>query len=187
MHPETQSRVREEVRQALPVNPAKDATVDLSAVLESLPYLNAVCNETLRLYPTVPITIRGAIRDTRIIDKPIPRGTDIIICPWAVNRNPKLWGPDAEKFKPERWIDDGKPNNSGGADSNYSNLTFLHGPRSCIGQNFAKAELRCLAAAFVVAFEWSMVDDEKDIIPMGVVTIKPKNGLHLKLKPLDGW
>ncbi|KAF2100407.1 putative P450 monooxygenase [Rhizodiscina lignyota] len=184
LHPNVQSRVREEVRQALPGRPAKDTDVDLSAVLESLPYLNGACNETLRLYPTVPITVRTSVRETRILDRPIPSGTNVIICPWAVNRNPKLWGPDAGEFKPERWIDDGKPNNSGGADSNYSNLTFLHGPRSCIGQNFAKAELRCLLAAFVGAFEWTMIDEEKDIIPAGVVTIKPRNGLHLRLRPL---
>ena len=78
-------------------------------------------------------------------------------------------------------------NNSGGAESNYSQLTFLHGPRSCIGQNFAKAELRCLIAAFVKAFEWEMVNPNEEVIPAGVITIKPKKGLHLRLKPLEGW
>lgn len=180
------------MRAALATNPLDTPEIDIARTLESLPYLNGVCNETLRLYPTVPVTMRIAIRDSTILGKPIPRGTEVLISPWAINRNPKLWGPDADAFKPERWIDVGedgtqKPNNSGGVDSNYCQLTFLHGPRSCIGQNFAKAELRCLIAAFVKAFEWEMIDPQEEIIPAGVITIKPKSGLHLKLRPLEGW
>jgi cytochrome P450 len=131
--------------------------------------------------------MRIAIRDSHLLDHAIPKGTEILLSPWAVNRSPELWGETAEKFIPERWIDDGKPNNSGGAASNYSQLTFLHGPRSCIGQNFAKAELRCIVAAFVGAFEWDMNMKEEDVIPAGVITIKPKKGMHLHLKPVGRW
>jgi cytochrome P450 len=187
-HPDAQRRIREEVRAALPANPTSD--LDMAQVLESLPYMNGVCNETLRLYPTVPNTLRVAVRDTNIIGVPVPEGTEIIISAWAINRSPKLWGPDAVAFNPDRWIDvDGqgnsKPNNSGGTNSNYSLLTFLHGPRSCIGQNFAKAELRCLIAAFVRAFEWELVGKAEDVIPFGAITVKPKSGLHLRLRPLE--
>lgn len=184
--PEVQRRVREEIRAAIP-KASNEPGVDIAKVLEGLPYLNGICNETLRLYPTVPVTVRTSIRDTEVIGRPIPKGVDVIISPWATNRNPRLWGEDAEEFKPERWIDDGKPNNNGGADSNYAQLTFLHGPRSCIGQGFAKAELRCLVAAFAGRFEWEMLDKESDLIPAGVITIKPKNGLHLRLKQIEGW
>jgi cytochrome P450 len=186
-HPEVQTRLRAEVREALPSNPAADPNIDIASILERLPLLNGVCNETLRLYPTVPITMRIAIRDSRLLDHSIPKGTEILLSPWAVNRSPELWGENAEKFVPERWIDDGKPNNSGGAASNYSQLTFLHGPRSCIGQNFAKAELRCIVAAFVGAFEWDTNMKEEDVIPAGVITIKPNKGMHLRLKPIGRW
>ena len=109
-----------------------------------------------------------------------------MVSPWAVNRQRELWGDDAEEFKPERWIEDGKPNNSGGADSNYSLLTFLHGPRSCIGQGFAKAELRCLVAAFIKVFSWEL-DMKEDPVPAGVITIKPEKGLHVKLNTVGKW
>ncbi len=161
-----------------------DRSLDLSEILERLPLLNAVCNETLRLFPTVPITIRVAVRDSYLDGHPIPRGTEVIICPWAVNRNPEFWDSGAAEFKPERWIDDGKPNNSGGAVSNYCQMTFLHGPRSCIGQNFAKAELRCLLAAFVASFAWEMDMRLEDVVVAGVVTIKPRDGLKVKLTKL---
>lgn len=165
----------------MPKDPISDPSFDLSGVLEKLPLLNAVCNETLRLYPTVPITIRIAVRDTRLAGYPIPRGTEVVICPWEMNRHPDFWGPDADQFKPERWIDDGKSNNSGGAENNYCLMTFLHGPRSCIGQNFAKAEVRCLLASFVTAFEWEMDMNVEDVLPAGVITIKPRDGLRIKL------
>lgn len=155
----------------------------LADKLESLPYLNAVCNEVLRMYPTVPVTIRDAVRNTTIADQYIPKGTQLILSPWAINRSPRLWGPDSEVFKPERWIDaNGKANNHGGAGSNYCQLTFLHGPRSCIGQRFAQSELRALLASFVARFEWDMAMPDSEVIPAGVITTKPKNGMKLNIK-----
>jgi cytochrome P450 len=115
----------------------------------------------------------------------------MILSPWAVNRSPELWGSNAEDFIPERWIDNAysvdptmppKPNNHGGAESNYALLTFLHGPRSCIGQTFAKAEMRCLVAAFVDKFEWDLDMKGKEVLASGTITIKPKNGLHARLR-----
>jgi cytochrome P450 len=192
VNPDAQRRTRDEVRAALPTNPASDSSVDIAQVLESLPYLNGVCSESLRLYPTVPNTLRVAVRDSNIMGTPVSKGTEIVISPWAINRSPKIWGRDALEFNPERWVDvdsqgNRKPNYRGGADSNYSQLTFLHGPRSCIGQNFARAELRCLTAAFVKAFEWELVGKAEDVVPFGAITTKPKSGLHLRLKPTEMW
>ncbi|EXA36556.1 hypothetical protein FOQG_11282 [Fusarium oxysporum f. sp. raphani 54005] len=184
-HPEYQAKLREEVRNGLPEDLAANPTVDLAGILEQLPYLNGIMHETLRLYPTVPLTMRQAIRDTRIGDQFIPEGTDIMVSIWYINRSEATWGPDATEFKPERWItDDGKPNQNGGASSNYNFLTFLHGPRSCIGQGFAKAELRCLLATMVRSFEWTLAMDDKLVMPRGVITIKPENGMYLDLKAL---
>lgn len=160
-------------------------TEELANILDRLPLLNGICQEAFRLYPTVPLTIRNANKDTQISGHTIPKGTTIIISPWATNRSPKLWGPTADQFIPERWITDGKPNNNGGAASNYSILTFIHGPRSCIGQGFAKAELRCLLAATILNFDWTLDMPIADVVPAGAVTIKPKKGLYLKLKKID--
>ncbi|EKG13519.1 Cytochrome P450 [Macrophomina phaseolina MS6] len=190
-HPSAQSRLRAEVRAHLTAELADAKAAPASVLADKLennmPYLNAVCNEVTRLYPTVPVTIRDAVRDTNICGQPVPKGTQILLVPWAINRSPLLWGEDSEKFRPERWIDEnGRANNHGGATSNYCLLTFLHGPRSCIGQKFAQAELRALVAAFVAKFEWELAMEEKDVIPAGVVTTKPMNGMRLRLKRVDG-
>ena len=142
----------------------------------------------MRLFPAVPATTRAAVVDTEIGGYPIPAGTEFIVSIWWVNRHPELWGPKAGDFYPERWIDaeTGKPNNHGGAKSNYAMLTFLHGPRSCIGQNFAKAELRALVAAWIMSFDFEMAGPKgKDevCVPFGPVTVKPKDGLWLRVRP----
>jgi cytochrome P450 len=66
-------------------------------------------------------------------------------------------------------------------------MTFLHGPRSCIGERFAKSELRTLIAVFVGSFDLSMADPNEVPEPAGAITTKPKNGMRLKLKVLEGW
>ncbi|KAL2177416.1 cytochrome P450 [Thermothelomyces heterothallicus CBS 202.75] len=186
-HQEYQKKLRDEVTEALGEKPvAGELPVDLAGVLKQLPYLNGIMHETLRLYPTVPLTMREALRDTRLGDQPIPKGTEVVVSIWQVNRSPEIWGPDADRFRPERWInaDDGKANRHGGARSNYDFLTFLQGPRSCIGQEFAKAEMRCLLAALVTSFSWDLAMDESKIVPRGVITIKPEHGMYLRMRPL---
>jgi cytochrome P450 len=189
-NPKILAALREEVRGAgLPSrNSPTPANIDVASILETLPLLNGVCNETLRLFPTVPMTSRVANKDSQVLGEHIPKGTRLVLCMYAINRHPDLWGANADKFVPERWIDtdpstgERRPNASGGAPTNYALLTFLHGPRSCIGQGFAKAELRCLVAAFVNAFDFEMADPNEEIIVHGVVTTKPKNGMNLRLK-----
>lgn len=73
---------------------------------------------------------------------------------------------------------------NGGADSNYAFLTFLHGPRSCIGEKFARAELRALVAALVGGFEMRMAEPGKKVLNGGAITSKPVGGMNLRLEPV---
>ncbi|KAF2179552.1 cytochrome P450 [Zopfia rhizophila CBS 207.26] len=191
-NPHYQNLLRNEVRAVIGSSAlnATDMPSTLAPALDSLPYLNAICAETLRLYPSVPNTFRVAVRNTSLGSYPIPPGTRFIITPWLINRSPHLWGPKAGEFLPERWIDfpspdkkGGKFNNHGGAPSNYALLTFLHGPRACIGQGFARSELRALVAAWVLAFEFEMRDPAENALASGMVTVKPKDGLWLRVRP----
>jgi cytochrome P450 len=132
------------------------------------------------------VATRVSVCDTSIIGYEVPKGTRIILAPWAINRSSELWGPDANTFNPSRWIDSntGKANNTGGATSNYSLLTFLHGPRNCIGQGFAKAELRTLVTAFILAFEVELIHQHHVIMPGGSLSAKPSGGMRLKLRQM---
>lgn len=187
-HPEIQERLRDEVRTVIP----EANTPVTHTMLEGMPVLNGVCEETLRLFPTVPTTIRESVRDTTMAGVPVPKGTLCIVVPYAINRHPLNWGANATEFVPDRWIDttpDGtqRPNKNGGSRSNFCEETFLHGPRSCIGRDFAKAELRCAVAGIVGRFAIEMVDPNQEIIVAGTVTTKPVGGMKLKLRPVEGW
>ncbi len=182
-NPGMQSRLRDEVRSALP-DPRSSKSIS-SVNIDSLPHLNAFCNEVLRLYSPVPVTVRVAAQDTTILDHFIPKGTSMMLFPWATNANKDLWGDDAEEFNPDRWMGPGRVN-TGGAKSNYAFMTFLHGPRSCIGQDFAKGEFVCLVAAWVGTFETSFAKEEFEIKVRNGITPRPKD-LEVQLKALDEW
>ncbi|KAI5923514.1 cytochrome P450 [Camillea tinctor] len=181
-HLHWQDALRNEVREAL--NAAGEES-SIDTTLEQLPILNAIISETLRLYPTIPDSPRVAVKDTTIMGHPVPSGTDIMIPIWLINRSTDAWGADALEFKPERWIENGKRNNTGGANSNYDFMTFSNGPRNCIGQFLARAEMRCVMAALIQRFEWTLDMDDKDVIPSGAFIIRPGNGMHLRMKIVE--
>ena len=182
-HPEVQTRLRQEIQDNL--SSFDDASTPMTHEdLDRLPYLHAVCNETLRVWTPVRLTRREAANDTSILGQFIPKGTQIILAPGAVNMSKALWGEDALEFNPDRWMGPGRAN-TGGADSNYSNLTFLHGPRSCIGQAFAKAEFACLLAALVKRFDMQLSPMDATIELEGGVTTRPKGGLNVQMTLIE--
>lgn len=188
--PERQRRLRDEVRSRLPP-PTDDEGVS-SAEVDGMPYLRAVSSEVLRTFSPVPMTIREAACDTTIQGEAVRRGTRVMLAPWATNVDPRLWGEDAGEFRPERWLSgEAGTTSGGGASSNYANLTFLHGPRSCIGAGFARSELACVLAAFVgrLAFELdnaALMDETRLRLKMGV-TARPADGMHLRTTVVLGW
>ena len=77
--------------------------------------------------------------------------------------------------------------NTGGASSNYAFLTFLHGPRSCIGQAFAKAEFAVLMAGLVGRFEMELEDAQAEVKIQTGITMRPRDGLKVRMRVVDGW
>ncbi|EPS32247.1 hypothetical protein PDE_07207 [Penicillium oxalicum 114-2] len=183
IYPDVQRRLRDEVRQFLPQYFDHATAPPMKAeLLDSLPYLHAVCNEVFRVYPPAGLTRRVAVQNTSILGQFIPAGTEIVISPRAVNVSRDLWGPDAATFNPDRWM---KPNqaNTGGGLTNFSFMTFLHGPRSCIGQGFARGEFASLLAALVGSFEMSLAQDPDIEIETGL-TSRPKGGLLVEFRKI---
>lgn len=175
-HPHIQQELRRHV-QEIP-------DMVTNADIDGIPYLEAVCNEVLRVYGPLPLTSRRATANTVIQGQMIPRGTHVVICPWATNFDPSLWGADVDQFKPERWL----ANASGGAKSNFAMLTFSHGPRGCIGQRFARAEFACLLASWIARFEFALADPalaNEDLLHIRRgITVRP-NEMRVKVKVLD--
>lgn len=180
-----QVRLREEVRAQLP-SPNDSSSRMTSEILDKSHFLHAFCNEVLRLYSPVPIILRQSANDTSIVGQHVPAGTTIVIATGAVNNSEAHWGPDVGKFNPDRWMGPGRANNGGG-ESNFSFLTFIHGPRSCIGQAFAKAEFACLLAGLVGRFEMELEEPDKEIDIQTGITSRIKGGLKVRMKEVEGW
>jgi cytochrome P450 len=70
-------------------------------------------------------------------------------------------------------------------------MTFLHGPRSCIGMSFAHGEFASLLAAWIGRFEFELQNKEQvdmDKLDIrGNVTARPAKGLHVKVRPVPGY
>jgi cytochrome P450 len=195
-HPEMQTLLREEVSKNMPASLLqrnKKEPIPAAVIDKNFPYLTAFLSEVLRFYPSVPFTAREAAHDTTLAGQHIPKGTNILIAPEITNKDEDLWGADAHVFNPERWLsgdnqdadDVAARRSAGGASSNYAYSTFIHGPRSCIGQGFARAELAIFVAVWVSRFEVALKDPEKKLDVRQMITQAPADGVVVRVKVLD--
>lgn len=176
LHPQYQTLLRTELRNKFPTCPSPAHMT--YEILDSLPLLRNFTQEVIRFYPPVALTMREAARATTLDGHPIPAGTTLVIVPWALQKDPKVWGPDADEFRPERW--EGRT-----LDSNYDILTFLAGPRICIGKDFARMEFMAIMAVLMARFTFESTGREIEI--QGGITSRPKGGLKLKVTEVGGW
>ncbi|GKZ21798.1 hypothetical protein AbraIFM66951_008738 [Aspergillus brasiliensis] len=156
---------------------------------DQLPVLNAMVMESLRLFPSFGLLLRKAIRDTSIKGRFIPRGTNIGICPKAINCAHHIWGDDAEEFSLERWIDRSDPENpkqvpTGGAPSTVCMLSFGYGTRSCVGRHLAMAQIKRQIALIVECFHVE-TEDDKFPHPSGMFASTPPLDFRLRFTELN--
>ncbi|KAI0648491.1 cytochrome P450 [Trametes meyenii] len=173
LHPEVQQKLREEITRARDDGTGTLRDLEYDEVME-LPYLEAVCRETLRRYAPVRALMRVVRKDgvlplsvpvrgvdgTSITSIPVKKGTRILTGLEASNRNKALWGEDADEWKPERWL---KPLPRALEDARipgvYSNLmTFIGGGRACIGFKFSQLEMKIVLATLIPAFKFELSD-----------------------------
>ena len=105
----------------------------------------------------------------------IPKNTIIFIAITAINFDETAWGPDVDSFNPDRW--DKLPDTV----TNYSYLTFLQGPRSCIGRRFAEIEMKVLLVALIQRLKFDEVVKGRHVEKKSMITTRPKGGMYLKL------
>ncbi|KAF8063490.1 cytochrome P450 monooxygenase CYP63 [Lyophyllum atratum] len=139
IYPHVAERLRAEVLEHC--GPSAPPTYDQ---IKNLKYMRAVINETMRLFPPSrpepcvlpPSDPTYPEQDRRPLY--MPGSTTIIYLPLIVQRNKALWGPDADAFDPERWLD---PKRIAKFVANPAMFApFSAGPRICIGQNYAYNE-----------------------------------------------
>lgn len=146
-----------------------DETSDPSAL--ALPYLDAVCKETLRLHPVVAECARVPMQPMEIAGYHIPAGRTLSISIVGIHQDPTLY-PEPTVFRPERFLDRKY--------SVYEFLPFGGGHRRCMGAGLAEFTMRIALAQMVTSWDFETVKPDHDIrrnIAMG-----PKYGIRLKVK-----
>lgn len=149
--------------------------------LARLPYARAVVQETLRLYPPVPLQARQAKSADRIRNREIPAGALVIVVPWLLHRHRDLWErPDA--FEPERWLPGGS-----GSPSRYAYIPFSIGPRICTGAAFGSAEAVICLATLAGSFRLRLAQGAS-VEPVCRLTLRPGSALPMILeqRPMSG-
>ncbi|KAI5936232.1 Cytochrome P450 4F2 [Manis javanica] len=137
-HPEYQERCRQEVQELLRDREPKEMAWD---DLSQLPFLTMCIKENLRLHPPVTIVSRCCTQDIVLPDgRVIPKGVICLISIFGTHHNPSVW-PDPEVYDPLRF----EPENIKKR-SPLAYIPFSAGPRNCIGQTFAMAEMKAAGA-----------------------------------------
>lgn len=140
-HPTVLTKLSTEVHSVLDTS---ELTLDS---LRQMPYLRAIINETLRLFPSVPMNVRDSVAERVLTSSSgtryyLPSGTGITYSLLHLHRSPKYWGPTASEFAPERFVS----GTDGRYEAYYAKTPFVFmpfnaGPRSCLGQQLAYAEV----------------------------------------------
>lgn len=155
---------------------AAEATHDAPGAddLAALTDTRMILEESMRLYPPVPLITREAAGRDKLGDAPVVKGTRIVIAPWVLHRHRKLW-PDADLFIPERF----SPARRGDI-PRFAYLPFGAGPRICVGATFAMQEALLALTMIARRFRLSLAEGA-NVMPFARMTLRPMNGLPMRI------
>ena len=139
-----------------------------------LPELEAVMDETLRMYPPAWVGPRRSVESFEFGGVAVPAGALVNYCSWASHRLPEVF-PDPNRFDPQRFTPERKAALAKGA---Y--VPFGGGSRTCIGMRFGQLEIKTIASLVLQRFRLELPRDYELSIRM-MPTLSPKGGLPLHL------
>ncbi|KNE67719.1 hypothetical protein AMAG_12450 [Allomyces macrogynus ATCC 38327] len=187
MHPAIQDRARQEVISVIgdvDGTTSDDAMPFPTADQERrMPYLSCCIKEVMRLFPSLTIvpqrftTTAVTLADGTML----PRDTLVTGDIYSLHRNRAVWGPDANEFKPDRFLDSVGPDGQipmHPAAANFGWTPFGGGQRICLGQQFSLVEQRVVLAMLLLRYTWTVVGDEHAL--KGKPESMPGNLLHAK-------
>jgi cytochrome P450 len=162
-HPEVMKKLREELSAH---GPDPDP-----GLLLTLPYLDAVCKEAIRLHPILAECARIPMQSMEIDGHHIPAGQALAISIVGIHHDPQLY-PQPDMYRPERFLEHNY--------SAYEFLPFGGGHRRCMGAGLAEYTMRIALAEVIMRWDFEPVGRDYDTrrnIAMG-----PKYGIRLKVK-----
>ncbi|KRY28372.1 Cytochrome P450 3A12 [Trichinella spiralis] len=173
-HPEVQEKLRQEVN-------VKFNDIQIGQeydVIHDMPYMNAVMQETLRLYPPlVLLVVRTCIKECTINEIPFVPGVQVLFPTYSIHHDETIW-PEPDRFLPERFI---------GSDCAHHPMAWLPfgaGPRNCIGKRFAEMQFKITMAHLLKRYRLHLSEAESEDpikLKCNGATIRPRNGVVIKL------
>jgi cytochrome P450 len=144
--------------------------------LEQLPYTRMIFKEALRLYPPAYFAVRAVADPIDLGGHPIPRGSVLIISPFATHRHPDLWD-DPERFDPERF--------AGNAERDWHKFKYFPfggGPRICIGNQFALVEGPLVLATLGQRYRLESTRPDAPLVLEPRITLGPRGGMPMRIR-----
>jgi len=176
-HPETQTHIRKEIREAM----EKHGKITYEMIANDLPYITAAIKETLRLYPVLPFLDRVCqlpAKDKGYSLEPyssfeIPSGMPVFIPIYDLQRDPEYF-PEPEKFIPDRFYSQ--------TSNEFLWLPFGTGPRNCIGERFAMMQMKVAVVNVLKAFRVELTDKTPKTIKLEKTSalLHSDQGIQLK-------
>ncbi|MCG9891026.1 MAG: cytochrome P450 [Thermosynechococcaceae cyanobacterium MS004] len=118
--------------------------------LSRLPYLSAVCSETLRIYPVAPIAFPRILLEPRtLMGQTFERGTYLAPCIYLTHHRSDLY-PNPDVFDPDRFLSR--------TYSPYEFVGFGGGNRRCLGMSLALFEMKRVLATLLTQFRFELLD-----------------------------
>jgi cytochrome P450 len=145
---------------------------DTPETVAAQPYLDAVCQESMRRYPVVPVVERVVCEPAPLGDRLVPAGIRLAPCAHLVHRRPDVY-PDPETFRPERFLE-----RRFGA---HEFLPFGGGTRRCVGGLFAPYQMKLVVASLLRRFHFHLEPGRITAIHTGGGVIAPSSNASLRV------
>ena len=161
---------------------------ELDAVLDSrsptpddlsrLSYLRRLIDETMRLYPPLPVMLRIAVADDTVCGRRIPRGSYVAIMPWVIHRHRKLWD-DPDRFDPDRFMPE-----RAALRPRYAFIPYSLGPRVCVAAALSTFEILIAMAVLARRVRFRLVPGQT-IEPTAWSTLRTRRGIWMTVERRD--
>jgi len=165
-HPEKMFQLTEEVDHILGQGlPTYDHLNELTTT-------RMVFQESLRLHPPIWIFSRTAVEDDIIQGYRIPKGGQVIICPYVVHRLSRLWE-NPNEFIPERFTEK--------LTDKFSFIPFSGGPHVCIAHTFSMVKAQLITAMMAQRYELELLPESDKMPYEPLISLRPKKPLRFRI------